>query len=60
MSTIMDSKQDKVNEILRLKGEITQLMQNIRDLSAICTRYSNENQYLQDYIGTVMKSGDMK
>lgn len=56
----MDSKQDKVNEILRLKGEITQLMQNIRDLSAICTRYSNENQYLQDYIGTVMKSGDMK
>lgn len=56
----MDTKQDKVNEILRLKGEITQLMQNIRDLSAICTRYSNENQYLQDYIGTVMKSGDMK
>lgn len=55
-----ESKQDKVNEILRLKGDITKLVQNVRDQSAICTKYSNENQYLQEYIGTVMKSGDMK
>lgn len=55
-----ESKQEKVNEILRLKGDIAQLVQNIRDQSAVCTKYSNENQYLQEYIGTVMKDGDMK
>lgn len=54
------TKQDKVNEILQLKKDISQLVQNIRDQSAICSKYSSENQYLQDYIGSVMKSGDMK
>lgn len=54
------TKQDKVGEILKLKKDINLLMQNIRNQSAICTKYSSENQYLQDYIGSVMKSGDMK
>lgn len=53
-------KQDKVNEILRLKADIAQLVQNVRVQSTICSKYESENQYLQDYIGSVMKSGDMK
>lgn len=55
-----EEKQAKVEEILRLKSDISQLVHNIRDLSAVCLKYSSENDYLQDYIGSVMKSGNMK
>lgn len=52
--------QDKVSEILRLKEDISLLLLNVRAQVAIAERYTNENQYLQDYIGSTMKSGDMK
>lgn len=55
-----DGKQEKVNEILSLKNDISKLIQNIRKQTMVCQKYSDENQYLQDYIGTVMKSGDLK
>lgn len=55
-----EAKQEKVQEILRLKKDIAQLVQNIRDEATVCNKYASENQYLQDYIGSVMKSGDMK
>lgn len=54
------SKQQKVDEILKLKSDISLLVQNVRDQATVCRKYSHENQYLQDYVGSVMKSGDMK
>lgn len=53
-------KQAKVDEVLKLKADISVLVQNIRDQVTVSNKYSHENQYLQDYIGSVMKSGDMK
>lgn len=53
-------KLQKVDEVLRLKSEIDQLIHNIRDSQNVCAKYASENEYLQDYIGSVMKSGDMK
>lgn len=55
-----ESKEQKVEEVLRLKEEITRLLQNVRDSQALCEKYTHENDYLQDYIGSVMKSTDMK
>lgn len=55
-----ESKQKKVEEVLQLKDEITKLLQNVRDSQAVCERYTHENDYLQDYIGSVMRSSDMK
>lgn len=60
MRTEMPSKEQKVEEVLRLKEEITRLLQNVRDSQALCEKYTHENDYLQDYIGSVMKSTDMK
>ncbi|KAL6021348.1 hypothetical protein ACI3LZ_002242 [Candidozyma auris] len=54
------SKQEKVEEVLHLKQEISRLLQNVRDSQAVCEKYTHENNYLQDYIGSVMKSTDMK
>lgn len=56
----MTEKQQKVDEVLRLKADIAHLIRNIRDTQTVCRKYESENQYLQDYIGSVMKSGDMK
>lgn len=53
-------KQHKVDEVLRLKNDISHLIHNIRDSQAVCRKYNNENEYLQNYIGSVMKSGDLK
>lgn len=55
-----EAKQQKVEEVLHLKEEITKLLQNVRDSQAVCEKYTHENDYLQDYIGSVMKSSDMK
>lgn len=54
------SKQEKVEEVLHLKQEISRLLQNVRDSQAVCEKYTHENNYLKDYIGSVMKSTDMK
>lgn len=53
-------KKDKVDEVLRLKADIAKLIHNVRLQTAVCQKYENENQYLQDYIGSVMQSGDLK
>lgn len=55
-----DDKQKIVNEVLSLKEDISKLILNIRKQTVVSQKYSDENQYLQDYIGTVMKSGDLK
>lgn len=51
---------DKVDQVLQLKSEISHLIHNIRDSQTVCRKYSDENEYLQHYIGSVMKSGDLK
>lgn len=58
--SVLGDKQKKVNEVLSLKEDISKLIQNVRKQTVVCQKYSDENQYLQDYIGTVMKSGDLK
>ncbi|CUM47068.1 unnamed protein product [Debaryomyces tyrocola] len=49
-----------VNEILELKLKISTLVSNIRDTKTLCDKYDNQNQYLQDYVGSLMKSGEIK
>lgn len=51
--------EEKIEQIMRLKGDIARLVSNVRQTKAICGRYENENQYLQDYIGSLMKSGNL-
>lgn len=58
-----DSKrldEEIVNEILELKLKISTLVSNVRDTKTLCDKYDNQNQYLQDYVGSLMKSGDIK
>lgn len=56
----MSSTNDKIQEILRLKGDISALLQNVREQKIVADKYAHENQYLQEYIESVMKKGDMK
>lgn len=53
------SKEAKIDEITELKAKIASLVANIRDARAVCTKYDRDNDYLQDYVGSVMKSGDL-
>ena len=60
---IRDSKkldEEMVAEILDLKLKISTLISNIRDTKTLSDKYDNENQYLQDYVGSLMKSGEIK
>lgn len=60
-STQLDmSKEDMIKEINRLKSSISSLASNIRDTRHVVERYNNDNQYLQDYVGTLMKNNDLK
>lgn len=56
----MSLNDDKIKEILRLKESISSLLQNVRDQKIVADKYAHENQYLQEYIESVMKKGDMK
>ena len=53
-------KQKIIDEILSTKTEISRLLNNIRDTRTVCNRLSAENQYIQEYVGTLMKSNDVK
>lgn len=53
-------KEAKINQILDMKNKLGSLISNIRDTRTLCEKYDNENQYLQDYIGSLMKSGELK
>lgn len=58
-----DSKklnEEMVAEILDLKLKISTLISNIRDTKTLSDKYDSENQYLQDYVGSLMKSGEIK
>lgn len=58
-----DSKklnEEMVAAILDLKLKISTLISNIRDTKTLSDKYDNENQYLQDYVGSLMKSGEIK
>lgn len=54
-----DTKQQKVAEILKLKTELQRLVKNVRDQRVVCEKIEQENQYLQDYIGSVMQTKDI-
>lgn len=54
------SKQENIDEIVALKAKIAALIANVRTTKTVCDKYENENQYLQDYIGSLMKKGEMK
>lgn len=53
-------KEAKINQILDMKNKLSSLISNIRNTRTFCEKYDNENQYLQDYIGSLMKSGELK
>lgn len=57
---IKSLNEEIVNEILELKLKISTLVSNIRDTKTLCDKYDNQNQYLQDYVGSLMKSGEIK
>lgn len=52
--------EEMAEEILELKLKVSTLISNIRDTKTLCDKYDNQNQYLQDYVGNLMKSGGMK
>lgn len=56
----MSQSDEKIQEILRLKEKISILLQNVRDQKVVADKYAHENQYLQDYIESVMQKGDFK
>lgn len=53
------SKEDTISQILEYKQKIDVLVNNVRNTKRLCEKYDNENYYLQDYIGTLMNSGDL-
>lgn len=48
-----------ISEILRLKRDINTMVGNIRNTKLLCEKYESENQYLQDYVGNLMRSGEI-
>ncbi|CAH6722862.1 SCOCO-like protein 1 [[Candida] jaroonii] len=60
VSKVDMSKEDMIREINKLKASISSLASNIRDTRHVVERYNNDNQYLQDYVGTLMKNNDLK
>ena len=54
------TREEKVEAIKKLRKDITSLVSNIRNTKKLCDKYKNENQYLQEYVGSMMASGEMK
>lgn len=54
------SKENKIKDLQELRQNISTLITNVRNTKRLCDKYDSENQYLQDYVGSVMTSGDMK
>ncbi|KAK6462864.1 hypothetical protein DFJ63DRAFT_175944 [Scheffersomyces coipomensis] len=52
--------QEMIDEIMELKSNIANIINTIRDSKTVCSKYENEIQYLQEYIGTLMQSEDLK
>ncbi|EGV60310.1 hypothetical protein CANTEDRAFT_116359, partial [Yamadazyma tenuis ATCC 10573] len=50
------SKDEMIQEILQLKASISHLVGNVRDIKMLCEKSENDNQYLQEYVGTLMKT----
>lgn len=51
---------DKIARILDLTANIDTLTANIRNTKRLYDKYDSENQYLQDYIGTLMNSDEIR
>lgn len=54
------TKEQKIDKILELKNTLDSLLTMVRQTKQLCDKYEYENQYLQDYAGSLIKSGDMK
>lgn len=50
------SKQQMIDQITEYKQKISDLTNNVRDTKSLSEKYEHNNQYLQEYIGTLMKS----
>lgn len=53
-------KEEKVARILLLKDQISTLVTSIRNTKIVSEKYENDIQYLQEYIGSLMKNEDTK
>lgn len=51
-----EEKQQLIQEIVEIKAEITRLVDGIRDTRTLCEKATAENQYLQEYVGTLTTS----
>lgn len=49
------TKQQMIQQITDYKQKISSLINNVRDTKSLCEKYEHNNQYLQEYIGTLMK-----
>lgn len=58
-SQTRESRQQTVDTVLGLKSDIAQLIGNIRSVRRLCDKYDNDNEYMKEYVGTLM-SGDIK
>lgn len=54
------TKEEKVASILALKAKISALLTNVKDTKILCEKHENENQYLQDYVATLMQNGELR
>lgn len=57
---VPQTKEEKVARILELKGKISTLLANVKDTKTLCEKHENENQYLQDYVATLMQNGELR
>lgn len=58
--TQCNSKEDIINEILTMKKSIDKLVGNIRDTKMLSQKYDKDNQYLQEYVDTLMTNNEIK
>lgn len=58
--TQCNGKEDIINEILTMKKSIDKLVGNIRDTKMLSQKYDKDNQYLQEYVDTLMTNNEIK
>ncbi|ODQ78785.1 hypothetical protein BABINDRAFT_162466 [Babjeviella inositovora NRRL Y-12698] len=50
----VEAREAAVQRILELRSHLGFLLYTAKDTQRSCARYEVENQYLQDYVGTLM------
>lgn len=52
---MVETKEQKVEQIIELKSKINQLLSNVRESKLTTEKYQHEINYLKEYIGSVLQ-----